>query len=82
MTVKCSIFFSDDSGPIHAHILAHPEAIQLWRKIMGPTKSFVTQYEAPDTIRGSFGLTDTRNCTHGSGKIITMRFYVKPNILS
>ncbi|KAI9558473.1 hypothetical protein GHT06_015260 [Daphnia sinensis] len=54
------------SGPIHAHILAHPEAVQLWRKIMGPTKSFVTQYEAPDTIRGSFGLTDTRNCTHGS----------------
>nr|CAH0113358.1 unnamed protein product [Daphnia galeata] len=54
------------SGPIHVHILAHPEAIQLWRQIMGPTKSFSTQFEFPDTIRGSYGLTDTRNCTHGS----------------
>ena len=34
---------------------------------MGPTKSFRAQYEASDTVRGSFGLTDTRNCTHGSG---------------
>ncbi|XP_046645391.1 nucleoside diphosphate kinase 6-like [Daphnia pulicaria] len=57
------------SGPIHVHILAHPEAIQLWRQTMGPTKSFITQFEAPETIRGSFGLTDTRNCTHGSDSL-------------
>ncbi len=24
------------------------------------------RYEQPDTIRGRFGLTDTRNSTHGS----------------
>nr|CAG4637480.1 EOG090X0HUX [Ceriodaphnia reticulata] len=59
------------SGPIHAYILAHPEAIQLWRQVMGPTKSFCAQYEASDTLRGSFGLTDTRNCTHGSDSIIS-----------
>lgn len=37
---------------------------------MGPTKVYKTKYEAPDTIRGTFGLTDTRNCTHGSGEFI------------
>lgn len=36
---------------------------------MGPTKVYKTKYEAPDTIRGMFGLTDTRNSTHGSGKV-------------
>lgn len=34
---------------------------------MGPTKVYKTQYEAPDTIRGMFGFSDTRNATHGSG---------------
>jgi hypothetical protein len=33
---------------------------------MGPTKVFKTQFEAPDSIRGKFGLSDTRNATHGS----------------
>ena len=61
------IFLFVFSGPIHTHILAHSDAIQLWRKIMGPTKTFRAQYEAPDTIRGTFGLTDTRNSSHGSG---------------
>nr|CAG4643609.1 EOG090X0HUX [Ilyocryptus agilis] len=54
------------SGPIHVHILAHPEAIQEWRTIMGPTKTYIAQFLAPSSIRGSFGLTDTRNSTHGS----------------
>ncbi|KAK2167498.1 hypothetical protein LSH36_27g09084 [Paralvinella palmiformis] len=33
---------------------------------MGPTKVYRTVYENPASIRGMFGLTDTRNCTHGS----------------
>lgn len=33
---------------------------------MGPTRVFRARYTAPDSIRGSFGLTDTRNTTHGS----------------
>lgn len=37
---------------------------------MGPTKVFKAQFEAPDTIRGKFGLSDTRNATHGSGKSV------------
>eukprot|EP00074_Homo_sapiens_P112505 XP_024309066.1 nucleoside diphosphate kinase 6 isoform X2 [Homo sapiens] len=55
------------SGPIRAYILAHKDAIQLWRTLMGPTRVFRARHVAPDSIRGSFGLTDTRNTTHGSG---------------
>ena len=55
------------SGPIHTYILAHTDAIQSWRNLMGPTKTFRSQYEAPTSLRGSFGLSDTRNSTHGSG---------------
>ncbi|XP_069160962.1 nucleoside diphosphate kinase 6 isoform X2 [Procambarus clarkii] len=54
------------SGPTQALILAHENAIQRWRLLMGPTKVYKTKYEAPDTIRGMYGLTDTRNSTHGS----------------
>ncbi|XP_064625796.1 nucleoside diphosphate kinase 6-like [Lineus longissimus] len=53
-------------GPLSAHILAREDAIKHWRTLMGPTKVFKTIHEAPDTIRGRFGLTDTRNSTHGS----------------
>lgn len=56
------------SGPIRAYILAHKDAIQLWRTVMGPTRVFRARHMAPDSIRGSFGLTDTRNTTHGSGE--------------
>ena len=55
------------SGPISPMILAHPDAIQHWRTLMGPTKSHVAKATAPHTIRGLFGLSDTRNSTHGSG---------------
>ncbi|KAK2581052.1 hypothetical protein KPH14_006095 [Odynerus spinipes] len=54
------------SGPSDIHILAGHDAIIRWRKLMGPTKTYQAQYIAPDTIRGMFGLTDTRNATHGS----------------
>lgn len=56
------------SGPIRAYILAHKDAIQLWRTVMGPTRVFRARHVAPDSIRGRFGLTDTRNTTHGSGE--------------
>lgn len=54
------------SGPISAHILARENAIAEWRKLMGATKVFKTIHDDPDSIRGRFGLTDTRNSTHGS----------------
>ncbi|XP_030722852.1 nucleoside diphosphate kinase 6 isoform X1 [Globicephala melas] len=59
------------SGPIRAYILAHKDAIQLWRTVMGPTRVFRARHVAPDTIRGSFGLTDTRNTTHGSDSVVS-----------
>ncbi|XP_039286108.1 nucleoside diphosphate kinase 6 isoform X2 [Nilaparvata lugens] len=54
------------SGPIEALILARENAILKWRELMGPTRVFEAQFSAPDTIRGKYGLTDTRNATHGS----------------
>ncbi|KAH0617239.1 hypothetical protein JD844_029107 [Phrynosoma platyrhinos] len=54
------------SGPMRAYILAHQEAISFWRSLMGPTKVFRAQHTDPESIRGTFGLTDTRNTVHGS----------------
>ncbi|XP_042326793.1 nucleoside diphosphate kinase 6-like [Sceloporus undulatus] len=51
---------------MRAYILAHQEAISLWRSLMGPTKVFRAQHTDPESIRGAFGLTDTRNTVHGS----------------
>lgn len=55
------------SGPSDVHVLANTDAITKWRKLLGPTKVFQSQYSAPDSIRGMFGLSDTRNAAHGSG---------------
>ncbi|KAJ8271035.1 hypothetical protein GJAV_G00122040 [Gymnothorax javanicus] len=54
------------SGPMWAYILAREEAVNHWRMLMGPTKVFRARYVAPSSIRACFGLTDTRNTTHGS----------------
>lgn len=65
------------SGPIHAYILLRENAIAEWRKLLGPTKVFKTRYENPDSIRGKFGLSDTRNATHGSDSEETARKEIK-----
>lgn len=57
------------SGPLRAYILARDDAINYWREVMGPTKVFRARHTSPDTIRGQFGLTDTRNTTHGSDSV-------------
>ena len=54
------------SGPLMANILAGHNAIERWRKLMGPTKVFKAIHEDPDSIRAKYGITDTRNVTHGS----------------
>ncbi|XP_013874923.1 nucleoside diphosphate kinase 6 [Austrofundulus limnaeus] len=54
------------SGPMRAYILAREDAIHHWREQMGPTKVFRARYTSPASLRGQFGLTDTRNTTHGS----------------
>ena len=40
---------------------------------MGPTKVMKTRYNDPDTVRGLFGLSDTRNCSHGSDSVETAK---------
>lgn len=54
------------SGPMRAYVLAREDAIRHWRDLMGPTKVFRARYTSPACIRARFGLTDTRNTTHGS----------------
>ncbi|KAM6436317.1 nucleoside diphosphate kinase 6-like isoform 2-T2 [Liasis olivaceus] len=54
------------SGPMRVYILAHEEAIARWRSLMGPTKVYRARHTAPESIRGTLGLTDTRNTVHGS----------------
>ncbi|XP_058047056.1 nucleoside diphosphate kinase 6 [Ahaetulla prasina] len=54
------------SGPMRVYILAHEEAITCWRSLMGPTKVYRARHTAPESIRGTLGLTDTRNTVHGS----------------
>lgn len=54
------------SGPTEVLILQRENAILKWRELLGPTKVFKAIYSHPDSIRGLFGLTDTRNACHGS----------------
>ncbi|KAK9400377.1 nucleoside diphosphate kinase 6 [Crotalus adamanteus] len=54
------------SGPLRVYILAHEEAVSRWRALMGPTKVYRALHTAPGSIRGTLGLTDTRNTVHGS----------------
>ncbi|XP_060947718.1 nucleoside diphosphate kinase 6 isoform X1 [Limanda limanda] len=61
------------SGPMRAYILAREEGIRHWRELMGPTKVFRARYTSPATIRGQFGLTDTRNTAHGSDSVESAR---------
>ncbi len=44
---------------------------------MGPTKVFKTIYDQPDSLRGMFGTTDTRNATHGSDSEDNARIEMK-----
>uniref|UniRef100_A0A8D8XCQ3 Nucleoside diphosphate kinase n=1 Tax=Cacopsylla melanoneura TaxID=428564 RepID=A0A8D8XCQ3_9HEMI len=54
------------SGPSEINILAREDAIRKWRELLGPTKVFQARFSHPDTIRGMYGLSDTRNAAHGS----------------
>lgn len=44
---------------------------------MGPTKVFEAKLSNPDSIRGKYGLTDTRNVTHGSGIFLIVFVWTK-----
>ncbi|XP_055041419.2 nucleoside diphosphate kinase 6 [Misgurnus anguillicaudatus] len=61
------------SGPMRAYILAREDAITHWRAMMGPTKVFRARFTSPESLRGQYGLTDTRNTTHGSDSVESAR---------
>lgn len=65
------------SGEIQALILHKSDAITSWRNLMGPTKVFKTLYSHPESIRGQFGLSDTRNACHGSDSVLSVEKEVK-----
>ncbi|EGD77453.1 type 6 nucleoside diphosphate kinase NM23-H6 [Salpingoeca rosetta] len=54
------------SAPSVALALARKDGIKVWRSIMGKTKVYQTHIHEQATIRGLFGVSDTRNCVHGS----------------
>ncbi|ORZ22244.1 nucleoside diphosphate kinase [Absidia repens] len=56
------------SGPFQAYILSSSDAIKKWRSLIGPTHPVRARIHQPDTLRALYGLTDTRNSFHGSGK--------------
>jgi nucleoside-diphosphate kinase len=47
-------------------VVSSENAIQKWRQFLGNTKVLKTIYSEPNSIRGLYGLTDTRNACHGS----------------
>lgn len=57
------------SGPVMALALARHDAISVWRTILGPTKVHQTRIDSPGTLRGLFGISDTRNIGHGSDAV-------------
>jgi len=56
------------SGPVILMVLEGEQAVSVVRKMMGAT--FCTEAE-PGTIRGDFGLGQTRNLIHGSDSLET-----------
>lgn len=48
-------------------MIGHSNAIELWRRLLGPTKVYKAQFQEPFSLRAMFGISDTRNVAHGSG---------------
>ncbi|XP_072034016.1 thioredoxin domain-containing protein 3 homolog isoform X2 [Amphiura filiformis] len=54
-------------GPVLALGLAKEEAVQGWRKMLGPKEIEVAKTDAPDSMRAQFSLPDSSiNALHGS----------------
>ncbi|KAH7444963.1 hypothetical protein KP509_02G099800 [Ceratopteris richardii] len=54
------------SGPIVAMVLEHDNAVEKWRKLIGPTDPNKARIEQPNSIRAICGSSTTQNCVHGS----------------
>eukprot|EP01135_Chromosphaera_perkinsii_P001948 Nk52_evm5s214 gene=Nk52_evmTU5s214 len=54
------------SGEMTALVLRRKNAIKEWRRFLGPTRPFQARNLAEWSLRGQYGISDTRNCAHGS----------------
>jgi nucleoside-diphosphate kinase len=54
------------SGYIKAYVLEREDAIREWRKLLGPTHPPRARLLMPNSLRATYGSTDTRNAFHGS----------------
>lgn len=54
------------SSCIHGQLA---DILYFWSHVTCNVECNRTIHEEPETIRGMFALTDTRNCTHGSGRL-------------
>jgi len=54
------------SGELTAMILERDEAVERWRKAIGPTDAAAARETAPESLRAKYGTDKTRNALHGS----------------
>lgn len=54
------------SRPILALVLSKENAVKAWRELAGPTNPRRAKEEAPQSIRGTFGIDGQRNAVHGA----------------
>jgi nucleoside diphosphate kinase len=46
--------------------LVKDNAVEEWRKLIGPTNTEVAKRDAPNSLRAIFGTDGTKNAVHGS----------------
>merc|ERR1711953_1093392 len=59
------------AGAVVALVLAKNNAIEEWRRLMGPTNPAEAKETFPDSIRALFGKDNTRNAVHGSDSVLS-----------
>ena len=57
---------STSRGPVVCSTLFREDAIRKWRDLIGPTDVEKARVEQPNCLRAQFGITETKNCFHGS----------------
>lgn len=53
--------------------LVAENAIEKWRKLIGPTNTLVAKEQAPDSLRAYFGTDGTKNAVHGSDSTASVK---------
>ena len=73
------------SGPCVVMVLSRDKAINLWRELIGPTKTSEARAQAPSSLRALYGTTDTQNGLHGSDSQLSaareIRFFFPDSVV-